>query len=558
MGRYHFTTTQQSRLNNWTESIRMMIPRILVSCVLLSISVTTSTPLQVASIKEGPPREMMVSKGSNVTLPCIAVGYPAPDITWTVNGAVITNGDKYRIADDYLTINEVSEEDEGDYTCRATNHGEDSAEVTMIVRAITSIIAGPDDRTESVFSSLIFPCKVVTDITVGNLSVTWMKDNVSIDNNWDEKVYQDKEDSLVLNNISFTDSGVYTCEGSNSLTTDIASGVLTVVGVRPELGLPRQIGDQLAGTDVSLVCEVVGGWPTPEVLWYKDGQIVDKKKVTIEEDNTLKIRNAEKEDTGIYTCTAENSEGSDNLTTQLNIRRRSTIISQAKQEEFVEGSEVTFDCEYEVDSGLLGGLTVSWFKDGEYLDIIQAPELAPVLGESLITRPDPVSPCLTYKPGEDPRLYMLANSSLRICSLSQSDIGKYYCVINTDLDQSVTSQPSYLYSATSPLLWIIISIIIGILLPLTIIFLVCIYSMNLEEGGNTDKSDIYYTTEGDENSIEAEEDKSNEVTKEQGNTPGINPIIIEHFDNINLSDGQNYFLLDEDFEEASDKEKYEV
>merc|ERR1712013_801216 len=112
MGRYHFTTTQQSRLNNWTESIRMMIPRILVSCVLLSISVTTSTPLQVASIKEGPPREMMVSKGSNVTLPCIAVGYPAPDITWTVNGAVITD----------------------------------------------------DDRTEP----------------VGNLSVTWKKDNVSI------------------------------------------------------------------------------------------------------------------------------------------------------------------------------------------------------------------------------------------------------------------------------------------------------------------------------------------------------------------------------------------
>ena len=190
----------------------MMIPRILVSCVLLSISVTTSTPLQVASIKEGPPREMMVSKGSNVTLPCIAIGYPTPDITWTVNGAVITDGDKYRIAADYLTINEVSENDDGDYTCRATNHGEDSVEVTMIVRAVTSIIAGPDDRTEPVFSSLIFPCKVVTDITVGNLSVTWKKDNVSIDNNWDERVYQDTDDNLVLNNISFTDSGIiYYC-----------------------------------------------------------------------------------------------------------------------------------------------------------------------------------------------------------------------------------------------------------------------------------------------------------------------------------------------------------
>jgi len=82
--------------------------------------------------------------------------------------------------------------------------------------------------------------------------------------------------------------------------------------------------------------------------------------------------------------------------------------------------------------------------------------------------------------------------------------------------------------------------------------------MNLEEGGNTDKSDIYYTTEGDENSIAGEEDESNEATKEQGNIPAIIPTIIEHFDNISLSDGQKDFLLDEDFEQASDKEKYEV
>jgi len=82
--------------------------------------------------------------------------------------------------------------------------------------------------------------------------------------------------------------------------------------------------------------------------------------------------------------------------------------------------------------------------------------------------------------------------------------------------------------------------------------------MNLEEGGNTDKSDIYYTTEGDENSIAPEEDESNEVTKEQANIAAITPTIIEHLANTNKSDGQKDFLLDEDFEQASDKEKYEV
>ena len=47
----------------------------------------------------------------------------------------------------------------------------------------------------------------------------------------------------------------------------------------------------------------LSGFPTPEILWTKDG-------VNLTNNNTLTIRQARLEDSGKYTCSAENSEGS--------------------------------------------------------------------------------------------------------------------------------------------------------------------------------------------------------------------------------------------------------
>ena len=55
---------------------------------------------------------------------------------------------------------------------------------------------------------------------------------------------------------------------------------------------------------------------------------------------------------------------------RLSIRSKSQIVTTGAEVEFVEGREVTLDCQYQVDSALLGGLHVSWFKDGVNLDIM--------------------------------------------------------------------------------------------------------------------------------------------------------------------------------------------
>ena len=167
----------------------------------------------VARIKEGPPSQLVASKGSAVLLPCVVEGYPRPRISWSVNGTIISDSDKYSVDKDTgeLTVKDATVEDEGEYQCRATNHGEDTAAGSLIVKSITTIIDGPRDRKEEVFSSIEMKCEVVADMSI-ELRVEWKKDNIDLGQPGfpaNERIYQDDNHSLFIKNISFSDSGIF-------------------------------------------------------------------------------------------------------------------------------------------------------------------------------------------------------------------------------------------------------------------------------------------------------------------------------------------------------------
>ena len=63
----------------------------------------------------------------------------------------------------------------------------------------------------------------------------------------------------------------------------------------------------------------LSGFPTPEILWTKDG-------VNLTNNNTLTIRQARLEDSGKYTCSAENSEGSKDLTFWIEVAEGTVFI----------------------------------------------------------------------------------------------------------------------------------------------------------------------------------------------------------------------------------------
>ena len=69
------------------------------------------------------PVEFTGARGSDIRIPCNAVGTPAPDVLWIYGGGVLAiDGVKYDQGEDNsITVREVTSNDVGDYVCIARN-----------------------------------------------------------------------------------------------------------------------------------------------------------------------------------------------------------------------------------------------------------------------------------------------------------------------------------------------------------------------------------------------------------------------------------------------------
>ena len=73
------------------------------------------------------------------------------------------------------------------------------------------------------------------------------------------------------------------------------------------------------GKTAVLNCKADGN-PTPRVTWSKKNSSLPVGRNVVEPSSALIMRNVTKEDAGIYTCSAQNTLGSVNASTQLNVQ----------------------------------------------------------------------------------------------------------------------------------------------------------------------------------------------------------------------------------------------
>ena len=75
----------------------------------------------------------------------------------------------------------------------------------------------------------------------------------------------------------------------------------------------------LTETKITIQC-LTSGEPKPNVTWSKDGQkITEGSKYAVQKDGSLLIREAGKQDSGLYTCTSENIVGNDSASTVIQV-----------------------------------------------------------------------------------------------------------------------------------------------------------------------------------------------------------------------------------------------
>ena len=84
----------------------------------------------------------------------------------------------------------------------------------------------------------------------------------------------------------------------------------------PEVFVSRDSLTVSENQSASFLCSAKGN-PRPVIKWMKDGRLISNNRIKITSHGELKISSSQYNDTGSYTCKAENLLGQANVTVQL-------------------------------------------------------------------------------------------------------------------------------------------------------------------------------------------------------------------------------------------------
>ncbi|XP_033056017.1 neurofascin isoform X2 [Trachypithecus francoisi] len=161
-------------------------------------------------------------------LDCPFFGSPIPTLRWFKNGqgSNLDGGNYHVYENGSLEIKMIRKEDQGIYTCVATNIlGKAENQVRLEVKDPTRIYRMPEDQVAKRGTTVQLECRVKHDPSL-KLTVSWLKD--------DKPLYignrmKKEDDSLTIFGVAERDQGSYTCVASTELDQDLAKAYLTVL-----------------------------------------------------------------------------------------------------------------------------------------------------------------------------------------------------------------------------------------------------------------------------------------------------------------------------------------
>ncbi|XP_033096444.1 scavenger receptor cysteine-rich type 1 protein M130-like [Anneissia japonica] len=241
--------------------------------------------------------------GETAMLGCLAAGIPQANFTWQFNGKPLID-DRYQHFDSNgtLFINNIQEDDSGEYRCIAENEkGIDAASVELSVLKPPTMNAIPDNVSVEIGSETLINCSAVGS---PNPTIYWKKDGQDIPYGRFEVLLNG---SLVARNIERSDMGEYTCIAVNPVEVIIESAQLLVIGP-PFITKAPTNGSYVSGARVSLDCQAIGSGKL-QYTWYKNNLIIRGSDRFVVANNVLTIEPAYPSDSGKFTCEVKNEKG---------------------------------------------------------------------------------------------------------------------------------------------------------------------------------------------------------------------------------------------------------
>ncbi|XP_044595814.1 Down syndrome cell adhesion molecule-like protein Dscam2 isoform X7 [Cotesia glomerata] len=228
-----------------------------------------------------------------------------------------------------LTIDAVSANHAGEYTCSASNvAGGTSYSASLAVNVPPRWILEPTDKAFAQGSDARVECKADG---FPKPQVTWKRaagdtpgDYTDLKlNNPDISV---EDGTLSINNIQKTNEGYYLCEAVNGIGSGLSAVILISVQAPPHFEIKLRNQTARRGEPAVLQCEAQGEKPIG-ILWNMNNKRLDPKsdsRYTIREEilangvlADLSIKRTERSDSALFTCVATNAFGSDDTSINM-------------------------------------------------------------------------------------------------------------------------------------------------------------------------------------------------------------------------------------------------
>ena len=380
-------------------------------CLAVTYTVSSETSFELTVLGEPvfvtPPTDKGVGVGQDTTFSCIVAGSPTPVITWFHNTYTALSVP----IPSALRITNVHSNDQGAYTCMATNQFNSvNATAILTIVSIPQFNVTPSTTLAGVDESVAFYCSA----TPATVTIEWYVDNTLITSGIK---YFVSSGNLLIYNLVNSDTNQYTCRISNPAGVLEASAILTVIQRPVFLQTPA---DQTvsSGIQVTFSC-TVSGTPTPTLAWLdEEGSVIDtggKFTVSLTYNMiTLVISEVSLSEAAVYTCTADNGlEAS--RSARLSIINVPQITIDPSTQNAILGQQFILTCLiiYSVPSP-----TFQWYKDSVILTT-------------------------------DDRVKSFTNGSLVLATTLYPDAGEYLCIaINTEGTATATGQVEIIVTPT--------------------------------------------------------------------------------------------------------------
>uniref|UniRef100_A0A8C1WIK6 Neogenin 1a n=1 Tax=Cyprinus carpio TaxID=7962 RepID=A0A8C1WIK6_CYPCA len=380
-------------------------PGLILSSFFVGSAVKNFSPFRFST----EPSDTLAVRGAPTLLNCSVHSESPAKIEWKKDGSFLSLASDDRrqvLAEGSLLISSVvhskhNKPDEGVYQCVATidNLGTIiSRTARLSVAGIPRYLSQPEAASVRVGDSHVLNCEVNPDLVS---FIHWEQNKEPVE--LDQRVFTLPSGALVISNATEADAGLYRCVIDNAGPTKTSEEA--EIKILPESGEERTLEfllepqhvSKAVGESVLLPC-VVTGHPTADVTWMHKDQLIEYSKGRFEVlgGGSLRIFNLTEEDAGVYSCMADNTNGSIEAQTELTLKASPQFLKKPASIYAHEATDITFECEVTGSPAP----TIKWVKNG-----------------------DAVIPSDYFK---------IIEQNLQVLGLVKSDEGFYQCLAEND------------------------------------------------------------------------------------------------------------------------------